>query len=98
MCGKLARDPASGPPAAWPWHRRPARAAAFLDVAVLDSGGTTLGYGALTPPESDSSYTAPGVLTSPEADLPATLIPPAIAARANDLLRQLDYPILPELG
>jgi hypothetical protein len=36
------------------------------------------------------------VIPEPKTDLPVGLIPPAVLAQANDLLRQLDYPALPE--
>jgi hypothetical protein len=39
----------------------------------------------------------PGTVLSPaKADLPAGLIPPSLLAQANNLLKQLDYPVLPD--
>jgi len=58
----------------------------FLGVASRD------GDAALT---RDSHAQPDSVVSPARTDLPAGLIPRAVLAQANDLLRQLDYPALP---
>ena len=64
----------------------------FLGTAGTDGG---------TAPDGDNAWpgtpsAGAGHRDDPEAGLPAGLIPHAMLARANDLLRQLGYPALPE--
>jgi hypothetical protein len=66
----------------------------FLGAAGPDGGSAI---------DRDNAWSWPGISPAgtgqpdgPEAGLPAGLVPPAVLARANELLLQLGYPALPE--
>jgi hypothetical protein len=67
----------------------------FLGTAGSDSDAA-LAPGSQAWPEPGTPHAKTGFPARPETDLPAGLVPPAVLTRANDLLRQLDYPALPE--
>jgi hypothetical protein len=70
-------------------ERRAARAVtSFLGVAVPEREHEPVH-------DSQAARPEPGRVARPEAGIPAGLIPPALLARANDLLRQLGYPVMP---
>jgi hypothetical protein len=66
----------------------------FLSVVGPDGGDAPDGGRAW--PGPGTSLAEAGPPDGPETGLPAGLIPPAVLARANDLLRHLGYPALPE--
>jgi hypothetical protein len=61
----------------------------FLGIASRD------GEMALAQDSQDSQGQPEPAIPRARTDLPVGLIPPAVLAQANDLLRQLDYPALP---
>jgi protein-tyrosine sulfotransferase len=68
-------------------HQTAERIEAFLGLDPLIHG--------LAMPDDDSQQ-PPSAGPRQEANLPVDLIPPNLLAQANELLRQLDYPALPE--
>lgn len=65
-----------------------ARITSFLGLAAVDR--PVLGRPGEPPPASPETEAA--------ADFPASLIPPVLLAQANDLLQQLDYPLMVRAG
>jgi Sulfotransferase family len=76
---------------------RPAQERITSFLGLADAAGPQVPAGQPTPAGQPASggYLEPGPASADAdaaADLPVTLIPPALLAQANDLLRQLDYP------